>query len=76
MDEKFTIKVYLDNGVVYEYDVNSPEKVREHADAIVKTGYRHNDNKGIFEHYPPHRILKVKCEQTIPTNYPDRVSGT
>jgi len=76
MDEKFTIKVYLDNGVVYEYQVESAHKVREHADAIVKGGYRHNDGHGEFEHYPPHRILKVKCQQAIPTNYPDTVSGT
>lgn len=71
----YTVQVYLDNGIVYEYDVNSPEKVREHADAIIKTGYRHNDG-AVFEHYGPHRILKVKCSQPIPTNYPDRVRGT
>jgi hypothetical protein len=76
MAEKYTIKVYVDNGVVFEYDVKTPEKVREHADAIVKTGYRHNNNLDTFEHYPPHRILKVKCDGLIPTSYPDRVSGT
>jgi len=75
-EEKFTVQVYIDNGVVYEYDVASAHKVREHADAIVKTGYRHNDGKGEFEHYPPHRISKVKCNGVIPTRYPDRVSGT
>lgn len=71
----YTVEVYIDNGVVYSYTVDSPEKVREHADAIVKTGYRHNNGK-IFEHYPPHRISKVKCAQPIPTKYPDEVRGT
>ena len=76
MDEsKYTIKVYLDNGVIFEYDVESEEKVREHAAAIVFGGYRHNNGK-VFEHYPPHRIVKVKCSQPISTQYPDRFSGT
>lgn len=71
----FTIQVYLDDGRVFEYEVATPEKVREHAHAIVMTGYRHNDGN-IFEHYPPHRILKVKCSQAISTLYADRVRGT
>lgn len=71
----YTIQVYIDNGIIFEYDVESETKVREHADAIIKGGYRHNDGK-IFEHYRPHRILKVKCSQPITTNYPDRYSGT
>lgn len=68
------IQVYMDDGRVFSYDVESPEKVREHADAIIKTGYRHNDGK-VFEHYPPHRISKVKSAN-IDTKYPDEVSGT
>ncbi len=71
----YTIQVYLDHGVVFEYEVDSPEKVREHAASIIKGGYRHNDGK-VFEHYPPHRILKVKCERPIPTRYLDRARGT
>jgi hypothetical protein len=70
----YTIKVYLDDGRIFYYEVSSEEKVREHASAIVMTGYRHNDGE-IFEHYPPHRILKVKSEG-IKTNYPDKVQGT
>lgn len=72
--EKFTIYVYIDNGVVFSYDVSSAIKVREHADAIIKGGYRHNDGE-TFEHYPPHRIVKVKSSN-IPTNYPDTSTGT
>ena len=72
----FTLQIYIDNGPIFSYDVDSVEKVRAHSSAIVRTGYRHNDGKTIFEHYPPHRIEKVKCEGLIPTNYPDRASGT
>jgi len=73
--EEYTIQIYVDHGVVYEYEVESAEKVREHASAIVETGYRHNDGS-TFVHYPPHRILKVKCEEPIPTHYEDRSRGT
>ena len=70
----YSVKTYLDDGRIFSYNVESAEKVREHSAAIVKDGYRHNDGK-IFEHYPPHRILKVKSKD-IPTNYPDTVEGT
>ncbi len=71
---QFTIQIYLDDGRVFEYSLPSPDKVREHASAIISGGYRHNDGK-VFEHYPPHRILKVKSAD-IPTLYPDTVRGT
>jgi hypothetical protein len=70
----FTIAVYMDDGRVFEYETETAEKVREHASAIIASGYRHNDGK-VFEHYPPHRILKVKAGD-IPTMYPDTVRGT
>jgi len=69
-----TLKVYIDDGRVFIYQVPSADKVREHASAIISGGYRHNDGS-TFEHYPPHRILKVKSEN-IPTNYPDITEGT
>ena len=71
---KFIIDVYIDDGRIFYYYVDSAEKVREHASAIIMSGYRHNDGK-IFEHYPPHRILKIKS-QNIPTLYIDNVRGT
>ncbi len=54
------ISVYLENGVVREYDVDSPEKGREHAFSIIKNGYR-STPKGtdLLEWWPPHSILKV-----------------
>ena len=69
------LQIYLDDGRVFSYDLESHEKIREHATAIIKGGYRHNDG-AVFEHYPPHRILKVKCEGEIPTRYQDDVTGT
>ena len=73
----FTIDVYIDNGVVFSYGgIRTPAKAREHASAIVKGGYRHNDGRGEFEHYPPHRIDKVKIIGVVPTKYPDAASGT
>jgi hypothetical protein len=70
-----TVSVYMDDGRVFYYEVSSPDKAREHSAAIIATGYRHNDGK-VFEHYPPHRILKVKVEGEVPTLYTDRVRGT
>lgn len=75
MDEH-TILVYLDDGRVFSCSVGSASQVREHAAAIVTGGYRHNDGETTFEHYPPHRISKVKCKAKIPTGYPDKVLGT
>lgn len=73
----FQIKIYLDNGIVFEYAVDSAKSAREHSDAIIKGGYRHNDGNGLFEHYPPHRINKIKVTGgVIPTKYVDEVSGT
>ena len=72
----YEILVYLDDGRIFSYCVNSSEKVREHSSAIIQGGYRHNDGKGMFEHYPAHRILKVKCFGMISTNFPDKVQGT
>lgn len=71
-----TIETYLDDGRVFSYVVTEPAKAREHSHAIVMTGYRHTV-EGCMEHYPPHRILKVKCSGAgISTSYPDTVRGT
>ena len=69
-----TINIYLDDGRIFYYDVEDENKVREHSAAIVKDGYRHNDGT-TYEHYPPHRILKVKSVY-IQTNYTDKIQGT
>lgn len=69
------VRVYMDDGRIFVYEVSSASKVREHADAIIKGGYRHN-NGFVFEHYPPHRIVKVQCVTPVDTNYKDTVEGT
>ena len=70
------ISVYIDDGRVFDYEVASPDKAREHTHAIVTTGYRHCQ-KGLLEHYPPRRITKVKAAgKGIDTTYPDKVRGT
>jgi len=72
--DKRIIYVYIDDGRIFEYAVESEWKVREHSDAIIKGGYRHNDGI-VFEHYPPHRIVKIKS-YNISTNYQDITKGT
>jgi hypothetical protein len=75
VDNKLKIEVYLDDGRVFSYLVPNASKAREHSHAIVLSGYRHVA-KGYFEHYPAHRILKVKVTGKIDTKYPDTVGGT
>lgn len=58
---KVKVQVYLDDGRVAEYPVKSPISGREHASAIIKTGYRSTPvGSRDLEWYPPHRIVKVK----------------
>lgn len=74
------IQVYIDDGRVFKYNVSNESKAREHSSAIVATGYRHNpenpEGEDYFEHYPPHRIMKVKVVGKLDTAYHDTVSGT
>jgi len=59
--EKIKIAVYLDCGLVFEYTVPTEANAREHASAIIQTGYRHTSyGSDDLEWYPPHRITKVK----------------
>ena len=73
------ISVYIDDGVVYDYEVESMHAAREHASAIVATGYRSVQATSPYTltHFPPHRITKVKITAPTPiqTNYHDRVRG-
>ena len=59
MSKSVLVSVYMDSGVVFEYNVADPMKGREHAAAIIKGGYRHSDGDDL-EYFPPHRIEKVK----------------
>lgn len=55
------VSVYINNGNVYEYEVRDYIAGREHASAIIDSGYRHSEG-GDLVWYPPHKILKVKVE--------------
>ena len=72
------ISVYINTGVVYEYDVDNPIKGREHASAIIKTGYRHtSENSEDLEWFPPHAIEKVKVSGAGESSkYKDRSRST
>lgn len=73
-----TVSVYLDCGVVHEYDVADAMKGREHAAAILKSGYRHTpEGSDDLEWYPPHRIEKVKVTRAGESSqYRDRTRAT
>ena len=75
MKKSFIISTYIDDGRVFEYAVISEENVREHSAAIIEDGYRYCTKEGLYEHYGPHRILKVKSS-SISTSYPDTVRPT
>jgi hypothetical protein len=75
-NEQVTVMVYLDDGRVFEYDVENAAKGREHAGAILRGGYRHNSGANYCEYYPTHRISKVKIAGDVDTLHPDRVRGT
>ena len=74
------ISVYIDTGNVFEYEVASEATAREHADAIIKTGYRsvQTDDPTTLTWWPPHRIAKVKVSLDAPseTAYTDSVRAT
>ena len=71
------ISVYIDTGNVWEYEVDSPASAREHADAIVKTGYRsQQESSGPLTWWPPHRISKVKISDGGESNYLDKQRAT
>jgi hypothetical protein len=72
----FEINVYIDDGRKFTYRVDTPEQVREHSYAIATTGYR-NCTPTMLEHFPAHRISKIKCYgQGMSTDYPAVTSGT
>lgn len=77
--QEIKVSVYLSNGQVRYYFVRDSAKGREHADAIIRTGYRavHKDNPGELTWWPPSAIVKVVLTgDGITTNYTDEVAGT
>ncbi len=76
MSKKIEIEIYLDDGRVAYYEVDSAEKAREHIGAIIKGGWRSSNPDGSFEWYPPHRIFKCKVPKGLDTKYPAKYRGT
>jgi hypothetical protein len=72
------VAVYIDAGIVFEYEVSDAMKGREHAAAIVRAGYRHTPKgSNDLEWFPPHRIEKVKViGGAESTAYRDSVRST
>jgi len=79
---KATVIVYLKGGTKWEYDIESPTeellgaKAREHMAAIMLYGYRNNTGKDEMTWWGPGWIDKIVVKGSIPTTYPDRISGT
>jgi hypothetical protein len=71
------VSVYV-GSLVFEYEVPDANKGREHAEAIIETGYRHTaEGSGDLEWFPPHRITKVKVSGGgESTQYRDKVRAT
>lgn len=78
------LQVYLDTGNVHEYEVADEAKAREHAAAVIATGYRSvsiedaRSRTPVLTWYPPHRIVKVVARLDAPssTKYFDTVLST
>lgn len=74
------VQVYVDTGNVFEYEVTGEAKAREHAAAIIATGYRSvdKDNPTLLTWFPPHRIAKVvvQLEKVSTTKYFDKCIST
>lgn len=72
------ISVYIDTGVVFDYEVDEEQQAREHAQAIVFGGYRSaaKDKPTELTFWPPHRITKIKVMGGITSHYWDTPRGT
>jgi len=58
MSDKVELKVYMQDGRVFKYNVEDAIKAREHAHRIVNYGWRNVVN-GVMEYSPVHQVLKV-----------------
>lgn len=78
MDNDVKISIYLDIGVVREYCVDTAERGREHAAAIIKTGYRSTPkDSDDLTWWPPHSIVKVTVSGAgESTKYKDKARAT
>lgn len=79
-EKGWLISVYIDDGLVFDYEVTSMASAREHAAAIQTSGYRSvsEDTPNVATFFPVHRIRKVKVTgpSSMPTAYTDKARGT
>lgn len=76
--KKITLEVYLNTGIVFEYEVENNRSAREHASKIIKTGFRCTvEGEDDLTWYPPHVIEKVKIKNGAEgTNYKVKYRAT
>ena len=65
-----TIRIVLDNGTVFKYDVKDLVSMREHLHKIMVNGFR-SDNADGFRCYPIHRISHI--DSIIPDGLKDEL---
>ena len=56
------IRIYLDDGTIFEMKVQNEVSARQYAGVIMQQGYRHYHGDGVIEWYPAHRINKVSID--------------
>jgi len=54
-----TIRVVIDDGTVYRYEVETIPSAREHCHKIMTLGYR-SDTPDKMKYYPVHRISHIE----------------
>ena len=59
---KHKIRIYLDDGTMFEMRVDNETSARQYAGVITTRGYRHFHGDGVVEWYPVHRINKVSID--------------
>ena len=67
-----TMRIVIDNGTIYKYEVETVADAREHAHKIITTGFR-TDWPGKMRCYPVHRISCV--DFSVPKGEEDELMG-
>jgi len=67
-----TVRIYLADGNILEYEVKDEKKAREHAHAIIEGGYRSVTDEEL-SWYPPSFIKKVVLRPFRGGYYMDKV---
>jgi len=71
-ESKITIKIYLEDGRRFKYEVANCKKAREHMHRIVNFGWR-TEEDGNLVYYPVHQVNKVVaigCGKEAYVEYP------